>query len=254
MTIHFNTFLLPTVHKFRLSRKTAQLSFISIASVGLLYSSVLLADINNKHAHQDIQKTAIDHVRSQLSEDVTIKEISAANIDSRIHFRQCSKTLEAKATNNRPITRHQTIGVYCNDDKPWNIYISVKARLLRKMLVSNSTITRGELITENNVHLIEQELKNEKYLSKLSNIIGYAARRTIRPHQIINSSMLQKALLVHKKESVLIYAQSKNIRVSMQGIALKNGRKNEMIKVRNKSSNKIIEALVIDRGIVAVNF
>lgn len=66
--------------------------------------------------------------------------------------------------------------------------------------------------------------------------------------------MLQKAILVRKKEFVTIYAQNKNLRISMSDTALKNGRKNEMIKVINNSSQKIIEALVIDRGIVAINF
>jgi len=229
-----------------------KLIVISTVSFSQLFSTLLLAD--EYHPHQDIYDTAINLVQSQLPEDIVIKQITTGKIDSRIHFRQCSESLEARAGNNRTLAKNQTIGIYCNDNKPWNIYISVKTVLLRKVLVSNTTITRGELITKDKVQLVEREIKNNKYLTKLSDISNHSARRTIRPYQIIHSSMLQKALLVHKKESVLIYAQSRSIRVSMQGIALKNGRKNEMIKVRNKSSNKIIEALVIDRGVVAVNF
>ncbi len=225
---------------------------LSILIASFLFSNTSFA--NSYHSHKDIQSTAIDFVRSQLPSDITVQEITAGNIDSRIQFHQCAKKLEAKTNNIRPVAKSQTIGVYCRDNRPWNIYITVKAKLLRKMLISTTTITRGELITANHLKLVEQEINNQKYFSDLSNVIGREARRTIRPNQVINSSMLQQALLVHKKESVLIYAQSKNIRVSMQGTALKNGRKNEMIQIRNNSSNKVIEALVIDRGVVAVNF
>ena len=224
---------------------------ILVGIVSLFISSPSLA---KQQSHQDIRNTAIEFVRSQLPEDIVVKSISAGNIDSRIRFEQCSTALEARSSHNKPTARNQTIGVYCYGDKPWNIHISVQTKLLRKMLLSRSTIVRGEIISADKLQLIEHEIKNKKYLSSLANAVGYEARRTIRPDQVINSSMLKKAVLVRKKESVTIYVQNKNLRISMPGTALKNGHKNEMIKVRNNSSKKIIEALVIDRGVVAINF
>ena len=223
---------------------------IAISIMTLFLASSSLA---GNQSHQDIRNTAIEFMRSQLPQDIVVKQISAGKIDSRINFEQCSTALEASSTNNQPIARNQTIKVYCNGDKPWNIHISVQAKLLRKMLLSRSTIVRGEIITAEKLELVEHEIKNKKYLSELSDAVGYEARRTIRPDQVINSSMLQKAVLVRKKESVTIYVQSKNLRISMPGTALKNGHKNEMIKVRNNSSHKIIEALVVDRGVVVIN-
>lgn len=40
----------------------------------------------------------------------------------------------------------------------------------------------------------------------------------------------------------------------MDGIALKNGKKNELIKVRNSRSDKVVEGVVIGNGLVQVNF
>ena len=231
--------------------------------MALLFSNILFASTttpqkqpSQKQSHKEIQAAAVEFVRSQIPDDITIKQIKAGKIDSRIRFSQCSQALDTRSTMNRTIAKSWTIGVSCNDDKAWSIYIPVKAELTRKMLVSATTITRGELISADKVKLIAQEIthQNKKYFSDSSDVIGFEARRTIRPNRVINSSMLQQPLLVRKKESVLIYAQSKSIRVSMRGTALKNGHHNEMIKVRNNSSNKIIEALVIDRGIVSVKF
>lgn len=244
--------LIPLALKLKSSLKNTNAFMLIIMLLNLFFSSSLSA--GNYHSHKNIQTAAISHVRSQLPDDVTIQQITAGKIDSRIHFKQCSQELTAKSTSGKSIARSWTIGVYCHDDKPWNIYITVKAELLRKMLVSKTTIMRGELITIDNVALMEREISNKKHFSNISDAIGHEARRTIRPDRLINSSMLQQALLVHKKESVLIYAQNSKIRVSMKGTALKSGKHNEMIKVRNDSSNKIIEALVVDRGVVLVNF
>lgn len=221
----------------------------------LIYGNSLLA-ASSQHSHEDIRSTAVEFVRSKIPDDITIREIKAGNIDSRIRFKQCTQTLETRATMNKTIAKSWTIGVRCHDNPPWNIYIPVKTELTRKMLVSKTTITRGEMITADKIKLEEQEIthQNQKHFSDINNIIGREARRTIRPNRVINSSMLQQAFLVRKKEPVLIYAQNQKLRISMKGTALTNGRHNEMIRVRNNSSQKIIEALVIERGIVAVNF
>lgn len=229
-------------------------TILTITLILLFYMPPLIA--SEDHSHEKIRETAVELVRSLIPENITIKEIVAGKIDSRIHFKQCSQALEANSSLGKRISKNWTIGIRCSGKSSWKIYVPVKAMLTQKMLVSNTTITRGELITADKIRLIEQEIKNRdsKYFVDLDNILGKEARRTIRPNRVINSSMLQEALMIHKKESVLIYAKNSNIRISMKGTALKNGRYNEMIKVRNNSSNKIIDAIVVDRGVVAVNF
>lgn len=245
-------------HKSRYRIQTGhclQLILFNAALFCLIYGNSLFA-ANSQHPHQDIRSAAVEFVRSQIPDDITIRQLNAGKIDPRIKFKQCSQALETRATGNKTIAKSWTIGVRCHDNPPWSIYIPVKAELTRKMLVSKTTITRGELITADKIKLEEQAIthQNQKHFSELSNIIGREARRTIRPNRVINSTMLQQAFLVRKKESVLIYAQNQKLRISMKGTALTNGRHNEMIQVRNNSSQKIIEALVIDRGVVAVNF
>ena len=233
------------------------LLFYCILAWCLLFSQTILASTSTAlHAHTEIQGAAEDFVREQIPEDITIKSITAGKIDSRLKFAQCSQPLELRSTMNRNISKSWTIGIRCNDSVSWSLYLPVKAELTRKMLLSSTTITRGEIITADKIKLVEQPIKqnNQKHFSKPVYVIGRQARTTIRPDRVINSNMLQQAYLVKKREPVLIYAQNSKLRISMQGTALKNGRHNEIIKVRNNSSKKIIEALVIERGVVAVNF
>jgi flagella basal body P-ring formation protein FlgA len=57
---------------------------------------------------------------------------------------------------------------------------------------------------------------------------------------------------VKKGERVTITAALSSINIKMSGKALSNGSIGEMIKVKNISSNKTIEAQVIRPGIVQV--
>ena len=207
-------------------------------------------------SHESIRSAAVEFVRSKIPEDIKIEQIKAGKLDSRIHFRECSEPLQVRSSMQRKISSHWTINVRCEAPQAWYIYIPVKTLLLQKMLVSQTTITRGEIITADKIKLTERAIttQNQKYFSNIKDIIGRQARRSIRPDRVINSSMLQEAYLVHKKEPVLIYAQNRKIRISVKGTALKNGRYNDIIRVRNNSSKRIIDAVVVDRGVVAINF
>ncbi len=247
--------------------KTAQLSytraytrtrFFIVLFINILSLCCLTPALADKElqSHDSIRTAAIEYVRAQIPKDIKIEEIKAGKLDSRIHFRECAEPLEARATMSRHISSHWTINIRCSTPVAWNIYIPVKTRLIQKILVSQTTITRGEIISSDKVKLVEREIsnQNQKHFSNLKDIIGRQARRTIRPDRVINSSMLQQAYLVHKKEPVLIFAQNRRISISMKGTALKNGRYNDIIRVRNNSSKKIIDAVVIKRGVVAINF
>ena len=227
--------------------------------LGILFIVTLVTNplsANEFHSHAQIQSAATEYVLSQIPEDVTIKEITAGRIDSRIHFKQCSQALETSSSMKKNIAKSWTVGVRCYGDIQWSIYIPVKTILTRKMVVSKTTITRGEMITADKILLVEKEIsrQTQKHFSDPKNITGREARRTIRPDRVIKSSMLQEALLVRKREPVLIYAKNQKLKISMKGTALKSGRYNEIIPVRNNSSKKIIDAVVIQRGVVAVNF
>ncbi|MXD03568.1 flagellar basal body P-ring formation protein FlgA, partial [Escherichia coli] len=61
---------------------------------------------------------------------------------------------------------------------------------------------------------------------------------------------LVSPVLVGRDQPVMIVYQSAGITASMPGVALKNGRKGEMVKVRNASSQRVISTMVAESGVV----
>ena len=63
---------------------------------------------------------------------------------------------------------------------------------------------------------------------------------------------LKNQLIIKKGQQVNIVAEKSGLRVQMTGIALENGHQDEVIRVRNKSSYRVVEGQVINEGEVKI--
>ena len=60
--------------------------------------------------------------------------------------------------------------------------------------------------------------------------------------------------MVSEGQSIIIFSDLHGINVRMQGSALENGHFNELIKVKNISSGKIVQGRVINEKKILINY
>ena len=70
--------------------------------------------------------------------------------------------------------------------------------------------------------------------------------------QIINPLMVDDIDLVIKGDRVLIMVKRGVLKVQMPGIALASGERGKQISVRNRSSNRIVKAVIKEKGLVEI--
>ncbi len=203
----------------------------------------------------DIIHTATAFVKQHIPADYQLKSISSGFIDNRLQFRQCEQELTAFVSGQFRLNSRMTIGVRCRQPF-WQVYIPIKLEILAPVVVARTTILKGETLRADQLEVVMEKLSgsHQRLFRTLKEVAGKQARRTIRANQPITSGYLQPAYIVKRRQEVLIVAKNKYLQVKMKGIALKNGQYNDLIKVRNKRSNKIIEARVSGQGEVRVNF
>lgn len=80
--------------------------------------------------------------------------------------------------------------------------------------------------------------------------IGLTSKRALQPGKPITRNELVQPVLVKRDQPVMIVSHMDGITASMPGVALKNGRKGDVIKIRNSSSQRIISGVVDDTGVV----
>jgi len=144
----------------------------------------------------------------------------------------------------------------CGDTPGWSVLLSTQVNVFIPALFAAQTIERGQTIEA--AHLQVQELNVGKasrgYYQREEEVVGMGAKRRIRAGQALSPGLLASPMLVRRGQQVKIIASRDGIVATTLGEALQNGQRDEVIRVRNLSSDKIIEAKVLEDGTVTSTF
>ena len=137
-----------------------------------------------------------------------------------------------------------------------NKLIRVRGRLFltREVPVLNRRLLAGEVIKSQDIKWIKvraSRLQSNIILSELD-LIGRTPRRRIRSGYPIQTSAVQKPILVAKRSLVTIVLRTPNMFLTATGKALENGADGDVIKISNSQSKTVIEAEVVAAGRVSV--
>ena len=121
--------------------------------------------------------------------------------------------------------------------------------IAERVLIAKTTIVNGQVITEN---LIASKLETFKSygpqaLTRVEEIIGLEATRTIRAGQRLNASDFVAADLVRKNETVRLVIKRGALEITVETIAMESGKIGEQVLLKNPDSGKEIRGIVIGR-------
>lgn len=117
-------------------------------------------------------------------------------------------------------------------------------------------IERGQLISRDDlIPVTENSSRLRKdLLTDIDEALGKRSVRSIQAGQMITAEMIEDPPLVSKGNRVLIKAENKEIRITVTGTVLEDGRMGDQVKVVNSSSGKEIFATVKGHELVEVSF
>ncbi len=224
-----------------------------ITIIGLCYLSSVLATATPT-VMNTIHQAVKTFIQGKIPSYVTVQHIGIKNIDSRLRLTPCDQPLELFLPQEKTIILHTaTVGVKCTSPKAWQIYLPVVVKGTYPIVVTTKIITRGTILQAQHLTLQDVAIKqNQPYIYDIQQVLGKVAKRTIRANIPIQAYMLKTPALISKGASVNIIIHTQGIRISTQGTALSNGQLHQRIKVKNNSSNKIVEAFVVDKNTVQV--
>ncbi|MNJ67616.1 flagellar basal body P-ring biosynthesis protein FlgA [compost metagenome] len=124
------------------------------------------------------------------------------------------------------------------------------------LLVARHTLERDQTLGADDVHTRRQSASKHRqgFYGRVADIEGLSAKRRIRTGQVLTPQLLGAPLLVRRGQRVTIVATHDGIEASTLGEALSNGSAGDVIRVRNQSSEKVIETQVTGEGVVNSTF
>ncbi len=134
-----------------------------------------------------------------------------------------------------------------------NIAVSGRIEAMAPVIVAAATIPHGGIITKNSISILTRDIADtDSPYVDLKELVGKKTKRVIREGSIIEHSWIDIPPMVARGQVVKIVLSSGALRVTATGIAKMNGVKNQVIRVRNISSHKLLYCRVTAPGIVEV--
>lgn len=165
----------------------------------------------------------------------------------------CKKNLLATPAARRTLYRLR-YDVTCPDAQGWTQTVAVKTAVNLPIVVALQTLDRGRVIDAQDVVLRVQDIAplNAQFFTTTEEAIGQTVKRRITSAQIVNSAQLEQPIMVERGQSVLMVARQNGIEASTSGEAMKQGRKGDVIRVKNISSQRTVDAIVVSPGVVHI--
>lgn len=186
----------------------------------------------------------------QLRYDINVPASAAA-------LAICSEALQVRATGDAPSAMdRQQLQIRCGDAPGWSMSATGQAHVFLPIVHAEGIIDRGQTFTAGDLKLQRINIAKARrgYYNRLEDVVGLAAKRRIRAGQTITPALVEQSMAVKRGQPVKIVASNDGIEASTSGEAMADGQPGDVIRVRNVRSGKLIEAKVIEAGVVTSTF
>jgi flagella basal body P-ring formation protein FlgA len=219
----------------------------------LLMPAVLMAETVQSLAaiQQHVEAFLLD-LQSDNTEGL---EIHVSPLDSRLRLANCDTQLEAFLATGSRAMGNTSVGVRCPGSKSWTVYLRARVRAFGDVWVANRFLPRGTLLSQGDLRTERRDLTTlpAGYETDATRLIGKRLRRSLREQAAIPPRALEAPKLVNRGDRVTIVVNHGGMQVTASGTALRDGAQGEYVRVRNETSERIIEGEVVATRRVQVN-
>ncbi|MGI6681051.1 MAG: flagellar basal body P-ring formation chaperone FlgA [Bdellovibrionota bacterium] len=135
------------------------------------------------------------------------------------------------------------------------IAVSANIEEWKDVPVANRQIYKGEVVGESDFIMARMNLSKlpKESLDVEKEVIGKEATRNINKGDVFSNNTLILPPIIKQGEKIKIVYETSLLSAVATGVAMQDGGENERIKIKNDSSNKLLEGEVVEQGLVRVN-
>jgi flagellar basal body P-ring formation protein FlgA len=210
------------------------------------------------HAEQKFQ--SLDSIY-ELVKDTVARNINAAEyeisvlpLDSQLKLPKCTKALEAFTASDSIRAGRISIGVRCNAEKRWSIFTFAVIKVYENVIVLTRPIQRGDIITGQHLAIEKRDVSKLRgdFITQVEQVENKQAARQMPEGAILGLRSYSEPKLIKRGDKIIISTMQPAFSIRMNGIAMMDGTKGQLIRIKNENSGRIISATVIEAGMVSV--
>jgi len=223
----------------------------------LLATTVLSTNVYSKEAHslEDISRTAHDFVLKQTQAPGEEIHIVVGQLDPRLNLHHCTVPLTAFNQGYETRQGRSTVGVRCTDHKPWSLYVPIKIKNFKQVVILKQSSTRNTVLTEDDISLEKMNINrlSSGYFRDIEQVKGKILTQSLSKGAVLTNNHIKLPMAINRGQLVTLIAKNSVIEVRAKGKAMSKGAIGERIKVKNMKTKRIVEGVIIDKYLINVN-
>ncbi|MEX0584777.1 MAG: flagellar basal body P-ring formation chaperone FlgA [Natronospirillum sp.] len=211
-------------------------------------------------AESNLKTDIVNHITDQIlqqysgasRENVSV-DISLPSVVSQLDPCETPISIESSRDNWIGTVR---LTLNCSASSNWTYNARATVGLSLPVATLKSSLPRNHVITENDITFQDFNIATlrQGYFLTADGVTGTSLVRNMSQGQVLTHRTIEVPTMIQRGDSVMIIARGTGLQVAMSGTALSDGAHGRQISVRNDSSEQVVRAWVIARGVVEVPF
>lgn len=213
------------------------------------------SEIKATQNHQEIIDQTLAFIQQDLQLDPVDASVLVKPLDQRLRLHKCTQPLRVFWPPGAQKIGHTSLGVRCNDHKPWKIFIGAHVQQFTDVWVTSTAIARGTVLEDRHVKLERRDISKSvtQFISGTHNPTGLVTKRPLRAGDILQSSAVAKKKLVKRGDRVHVVGRKNGLEIRTLATALSDGASGDRIRVRSLTTKKELEGVLGKNSTVYVN-
>ena len=199
-----------------------------------------------EYAINDLLESGKDYVQHQLKD-------TYPESDTRISVQNFKKPSTYKCEQKPEFVFDQHTNslqkgiLYISCENSWQMRIPLAINIYKEVVVAKTGLARNQVMSKDDValHKLDITRTQEGFTTNLDDVIGKKIMRSHKIYQAISTKFLREPTVVKRGSLVEIRLKTAQLQINMPGMAEESGALFEVIRVKNLSSNKVVNAKIV---------
>lgn len=201
-----------------------------------------------------IEQAAYEHALNDAQASYSQPQVVVEPMDKRLRLNQCGQALQTFSNSSANSVGNRTIGVKCQSPSEWTVYVPVRVKVMKQVVVAARPLAANRNLTRQDVRLQAMDIADlrQGYISSPQQVVGQQLKYPLAVGRVVPSRSLKLEKIVRRGEQIVLVAAAGSMEVRMNGTALDDASIGDRVKVKNSSSERVVEGIVEGPGIVKV--
>lgn len=201
-----------------------------------------------------IEQAAYVHALNDAQVSYDNPQVVVDGLDKRLRLQQCDQSLHTFSNSSANSVGSRTIGVKCQGETEWTVYVPVQVKVMKQVVVAARPLAANRNLTQQDIRLQAMDIADlrQGYIDSPQQVVGQQLKYPLAVGRVIPARSLKLEKVVRRGEQIILVAVAGSMEVRMNGTALDDASIGDKVKVKNSSSQRVVEGVVDGPGIVKV--